>query len=158
MARNQTNDRLLTFKKAQGYLSDQGFPMSTNQVRNYARTNELIMAGVAEYTDPVTDETTKVIAQSALDRFIEWKRANPETQRGGRKSDGMKRYTVRIPVDQLDAVNELLANNGYPALEAPKIGTRKPRKAKSDAASNGTSEIQIGSDAELQELELIEVE
>lgn len=148
-----TTVKLLTFNKAQKYLAERGIELSTQQVRNLARSNALIMAGVQDYTDLVTESTAKVIDASAIDRYIDWKATNPEVARGGRKASAEKRYSAVYTPDQLAMINDWLTLNTLPVLEIP---VRKPRKAKIvDAnATNGT----VSSDIELSELELIEVE
>jgi len=167
MAREKTNGtvelpKLLTLKKAHAYLGSQGLEFSTQQVRNLARTNDLIKAGVQDYTDPVTEETTKVIDQSALDNYIVWRRENPDAVRSGRKSDpnAARKYSAAYTPDQLETINAWLNAANYPILEQP---TRKPRdpnapkrtrKSKNVDASNEPVQMEL---AEVSELELIEV-
>jgi hypothetical protein len=149
-------ERMFTINKAQKYFAENGIEIGTQQVRNLARTNALVMAGVQDYTDPVSEEQYKVITQSALDGYISWKRSNPDVVRGGRKSDGMKRYSGRFTADQVAAVNELLSSNGYTPLEIPVPVKRGPRKAKGEVAVAQVDGA-VSSDVELSELELIEV-
>lgn len=150
-------EKMFTINKAQKYLAENGMEIGTQQVRNLARTNELIMAGVTEYTDPVSEETYKVITQSALDGYIAWKRANPDQVRGGRKSDGLKTVKGRYSVEQLATINTLLSSNGFEPLAIPVPVKRGPRKAKnaSETPSNGVDSV--SSDVDLSELEMIEV-
>lgn len=157
MAKTDT-PKVFTINKAQKYLAEQGMEIGTQQVRNLARTNEIVMAGVTEYTDPVSDETYKVITQAALDGYMAWKRSNPEIGRGGRKSDGTKRYSGKYTADQVAAINTLLSSNGFKPLTIPvpvKRGPRKPKNVGSDEQSNGVADV--SSDVDLSELELIEV-
>lgn len=149
--------KLLTFNKAQKYLSDQGHTVSTQQVRHLARTNPIVSAAVEDYTDPITDASTKVIKQSALDEYLVWRIANPEgVGRGGnRKPDGAKRYSVVLTVQQLADANQALADQGLPGLEIP---VRKPRKAKDVSETQHTNGVaDVSSDVDLSELELIDI-
>lgn len=157
MAKSEVS-KLLTFNKAQKYLSDNGHTVSTQQVRHLARTNPIVSAAVEDYTDPITDASTKVIKQSALDEYLTWRAANPEgIGRGGnRKSDGAKRYSAVFTPDQLARANEVLMNAGLPVLEVP---VRKPRKVK-DANETQHTSNGVGietSDVDLSELELIDI-
>lgn len=150
------SEKMFTIKKAEKYLAEQGIGLGTQQVRNLARTNDIVMSGVQEYTDPISEETYKVITQSALDGYVAWKRANPDQARGaGRKSDGMKRYSQRYPVTEIDAINTLLTTNGHAPLEIPVPVKRGPRKAKNASATSENNSV--SSDVDLNELELIEV-
>jgi hypothetical protein len=158
MAKTET-PKLLTFNKAQKYLADQGLTLSTQQVRNLARKNEHVMAGVSDYTDPVTDSTAKVIDASALDRYITWRASNPESVgRGGRKPAAARPAHIMVDVSQLDALNAVLTANGFNVAEFP---VRKPRKSKkADASTNGvgpTFDDSVSSDVDLSELELIDI-
>lgn len=151
----KSNDKLFTFKKAQGYLAAQGLELSTQQVRNLSRTNPIVQAGVSEYTDQVTEDTVKVISQAALDAYIVWKRDNPESARGGRKASGTKRYGIVCTPDQFIEINEILGSRDLPTLVAPvKRGPRKPRVAQSDAPVSSDNAFD---GIEVSELELIEV-
>jgi hypothetical protein len=155
MARND-QAKVYTIKRAQGYLSAQGTEMSSQQVRNLARTNEIVSAGVTEYTDPVTEETYKVISQAALDQYIAWRKANPEgTSRRGRAATNERRYVVKLTTDQFTAANDALRAAGLPELSAPPKQVRKPRKA-AEGTSDGNG--MVSTDQPLEELELIEVE
>lgn len=150
--------KLLTFNKAQRYLSDNGHTVSTQQVRHLARTNPIVSAAVADYTDPITDASTKVIKQTALDEYLAWRVANPEGMgRGGnRKSpDGSKRYSAVFTPDQVTQINEWLQSAGFPVLEIP---VRKPRKAKEAGETQHTNGFEdVSSDIELGELDLLEI-
>lgn len=161
MAKSEPIVKLLTFNKAQRYLSDNGHTVSTQQVRHLARTNPIVSAAVEDYTDPITDASTKVIKQSALDEYLVWRRDNPEgVGRGGnRKPDGAKRYSAVFTPDQLASANAVLASNGLPVLEIP---VRKPRKVKAVSETpspNGVGPMfdGVSSDIELSELELIDI-
>src|SRR3990172_4345539 len=129
MAKSETQ-RVFTINKAQKYLAENGIEVGTQQVRNLARTNDIIIAGVTEYTDQVSDETYKVITQAALDGYVAWKRANPEVARGGRKGDGTKRYSGKYTPDQVASINSLLSANGFTPLVIPEVVKRGPRKSK----------------------------
>lgn len=156
MAKSESvTPKLLTFNKAQKYLAEKGIELSTQQVRNLARTNELVMAGVTDYTDPITDSTAKVIDAGAIDRYIDWRAANPEGVRSGRKSDGTRKYSVKLTADQFASANAVLASNGLPQLEIPIPVKRGPRKSKGEAPA--TDNGNVSSDVDLSELELIEV-
>ncbi len=155
MAKSESvTPKLLTFNKAQKYLADHGIELSTQQVRNLARTNATVMEGVTDYTDPVTESTAKVIDASALDAYVAWKASNPEVARGGRKPNAEKRYSGVFSVDQVAQANTLLSNAGLPTLEIP---VRKPRKAKNASETPATDNGSVSSDVDLSELELIEV-
>jgi hypothetical protein len=155
MAKTDT-PKVFTVNKAQKYLAENGIEVGTQQVRNLARTNEIIMAGVTEYTDQVSDETYKVITQTALDNYIAWKRSNPEVVRG-RKGDGTKRYSVRLTTAQLTHANVILQSAGLPGLEIPIPVKRGPRKPKNIDAVQSNGVADVSSDVDLSELELIEV-
>lgn len=152
------SEKMFTINKAQKYLAEQGMELSTQQVRNLARTNEIIMAGVQEYTDPVSEETYKVITQSALDGYVTWKRNNPDVARGGRKASNEKRYSAVFTAEQVAQANAWLTSQGFATLELP---VRKPRK---NRATDPSSEVAqpvvdgVSSDVDLSALELIEVE
>lgn len=157
MTKSETQ-RVFTINKAQKYLTEQGIEIGTQQIRNLARTNELVMAGVTEYTDQVSDETYKVITQVALDGYIAWKRSNPEIVRSGRRSGGLKKYSGRFTVDQIASINSLLSANGFTPLDISvpvKRGPRKSRNVGVTAPLNGFENV--SSDVDLSELELIEV-
>lgn len=156
MAKSEVSIKLLTFNKAQKYLADNGHSVSTQQVRHLARTNPIVSAAVEDYTDPITDASTKVIKQSALDEYLTWRAANPEGMgRGGnRKPDGSKRYSGVFTADQVAQINEMLATAGFPVLEIP---VRKPRKNASETPhTNGVDAV--SSDVEFEELELLTIE
>jgi hypothetical protein len=147
--------KLLTFNKAQKYLAEKGIELSTQQVRNLARTNDLIMAGVQDYTDPVTESTAKVIDASSIDAYVAWRASNPDVARGGRKPNNEKRYSGVFNPDQLARANALLANDGLPTLEIP---VRKPRKQELTGEIQSTNGVDaVSSDVDISELELIEV-
>ena len=148
--------KLLTFNKAQKYLADQGLTLSTQQIRNLARTNEVVMLGVQDYTDPVTDASAKVISAGALDDYLLWRASNPEgVGRGGRKARPDREARIWIDVTQLEALNALLTMNGFNAAAFP---VRKPRKSKDAGEVQHTNGIDaVSTDVDLSELELIEV-
>lgn len=155
MARNDNGSapKVFTVKRAHTYLNTNGIEMSSQQVRNLFRTNDIVSAGVGEHTDPVTEETYKVVSRDALEKYIAWKRANPESQRRGRAaSNGERKAFVMVKPADLEAVNALLTNAGYNAAAFPTRQARKPRNTASDAPV--TSDQPVNSD----ELELIEVE
>lgn len=157
MAKSETQ-RVFAVNTAQKYLVANGVAVGTQQVRNLMRTNAIVNAGVQDRTDEVRDETYKVITQSALDEYIVWKRANPEVARGGRRSDGLKKYSGRFTADQIASINALLSANGFTPLEIPvpvKRGPRKVKNADATAPLNGFESV--SSDVDLSELELIEV-
>lgn len=129
MAKSVETPKLLTFKKAQAYLASQGLELSTQQVRNLARSHDVVMAGVTEYVDPVTDETTRVIAQSALDDYLKWRAENP-----ARKPTKAKRAFFRIAPHRLDELNSILAANGFPSASFVTYKPRKSRNTSSEAA------------------------
>lgn len=155
-------DLELTYKKAQRYLETQGLTVSTQQVRNLARTNDIIMQGVHDYTDPVSEETHKVVFQSALDKYIKWRTENPESVgRAGRTAREDKRYYGNFTSAQLEQANQLLSNAGLPTLAIP---VRKPRKSKNvdgiaPERNNGMTEPSNNtfSNPDVGDLELIEV-
>ena len=148
--------RLLTFNKAQRYLADQGLTLSTQQIRNLARTNDVVMAGVSEYTDPITDSTAKVIEAGALDRYLTWRHDNPETVgRSGRVASPIREARIQIDVSQLDALNAVLTANGFTEAAFPVRKPRAPKVASDAPSTNGFEDV--SSDVDLSELELIEV-
>lgn len=150
--------KVKTFNQAQKYLADQGLTLSTQQVRNLARTNDVVMAGVSDYTDPVTEATAKVIEVNALDAYLVWRASNPEsTGRGGRKPAAARPAHIMVDVSQLEALNAILAMNGFNAAEFP---VRKPRKSKvvSETPAHTNGFESVSSDVDLSELELIAVE
>lgn len=153
----QEAPKVKTFNQAQKYLADQGLTLSTQQVRNLARTNEVVMAGVSDYTDPVTEASAKVITVDALDGYLAWRASNPEhVGRGGRKPAAARPAHILIDVAQLEALNAVLTANGFNAAEFP---VRKPRKSKavSETPAHTNGFEAISSDVDLRELELIEV-
>jgi hypothetical protein len=160
MAKSEPTVKLLTFNKAQKYLSDNGHTVSTQQVRHLARTNPIVSAAVEDYVDAVTEATAKVIRQSALDEYLAWRRDNPEhIGRGGnRKIAGPKPAHILVDAAQLNALNAVLTANGFNEAAFP---VRKPRKAKNASAStNGVAPMfddNISSDVDLSELELIDI-
>lgn len=155
MAKSETQ-RVFAVNTAQKYLVENGVTVGTQQVRNLMRTNAIVNAGVQDRTDEVRDETYKVITQSALDEYIVWKRANPEVARGGRRSDGTKKYSGKYTPDQIASINSLLSANGFPQLEIPIPVKRGPRKVKEVIVLlNGVDAI--SNDVDLNELKLIEV-
>lgn len=148
--------KLLTFNKAQTYLASAGLTLSTQQIRNLARANAVVMSGVQDYTDPVTDATAKVIASDALDRYMVWREANPESVgRGGRQAATAKPAHIIVDATQLEALNALLTMNGFNAAAFP---VRKPRKAKDTSVTPSTNGVDaVSSDVDLSELELIDI-
>lgn len=155
MAKQETV-KLLTFNKAQTYLAERGLTLSTQQIRNLARSNEVVMVGVQDYTDPVTDATAKVIDAGALDRYLTWREANPESiGRGGRKVAAARPAHIMVDVSQLERLNEVLAEAGFSAAAFP---VRKPRKAKNANNAPVTNGVDVVStDVDLSELELIDI-
>lgn len=152
-------DLELTYKKAQRYFESNGLTLSTQQVRNLARTNDIIMQGVHDYTDPVSEETHKVVFQSALDKYIKWRKENPESVgRAGRQAREDKRYYGNFTSAQIEMANHVLAGAGLPTLAIP---VRKPRKPKNvdgiapERSNNGATDTAAHPD--VGDLELIEV-
>lgn len=164
MARNTENGstpKVLTVKRAHTYINAAGLvdangkpiEFSSQQVRNLFRQNDIVKAGVTEYTDPVTDETYKVVGRDALDAFITWRKENPEgtAKRGRAASNGERKAFIMVKPSDLEAVNALLSNAGYNAAEFPKRQVRKPRNT-SDVVSSDQPVDGV------EDLELIEVD
>lgn len=153
--------RLFTVKKARIYLEQAGVKVGDQQVRNLMRTDARILEGLTEYTNPITDEVVKVVTGEALDSYVAWRAANPENvQRGGRKSDGLKRVNARMTDAQIAATNVWLNSQSFPELVAPVRKARDPnaprktRKGNTTTPDNGVHEV---AEQDLSELELIEV-
>lgn len=155
MAKSETV-RLLTFNKAQAYLADRGLTLSTQQIRNLAKSNEVVRDGVQDYVDPVTDASAKVIEAPALDRYLVWREANPEvTGRAGRRAATQRPAHILVDVAQLDALNAHLAIGGFNAAAFPVRKPRKPRNTSEAPATNGVDAV--STDVDLSELELIDI-
>lgn len=155
MAKQET-PRMLPFNKAQTYLAERGLTLSTQQLRNLARSNAVVLEGLKDYIDPVTDATAKVLMSDALDRYLVWRKANPESVgRGGRKVAAARPAHIMVDVSQLDALNAVLIANGFNAAAFPVRKPRKPKNANNGPATNGVDAV--STDVDLSELELIDI-
>lgn len=163
MAKSEVSTpKLFTVKKARIYLEQAGYKVGDQQVRVLFRTNEVLRGddeGVREYENPITEEKTQVATDFALDRYIAWKRENPEgLRKPGRKSDNLTKVEARMSAEQIANTNAWLDSMGYPNVTAHVVVKRGPRKNRNTGSTatpdNSSHEI---ADQDLSELELIEV-
>lgn len=153
----------LTFKRAQQYLASKGLELSTAQVRNIAKTSDLVEQ--IDYVDPITEETHKVLTRDSLDKYMKWRAENPQAiGRGGNRAAKDKRVDLRIPADRLDELNQVLAAAGFPAATLPVRKAADPNAPKrqykrrgSKADSNASNAQPEAIQPDINELELIEV-
>lgn len=149
----------LTFKRAQAYLVSKGLELSTAQVRNIARTSDLVE--VEEYVDQITEETHKVLKRDSLDKYFKWRAENPESvgRGGGRRAASGKRVILAIAPDRLDELNVVLTANGFPAASFPvrkPVDPNAPKRGRK--ARNATPDVQPEAyQTDISELEVLEV-
>lgn len=153
----------LTFKRAQQYLASKGLELSTAQVRNIAKSSDLVEQ--IDYVDPITEETHKVLTRDSLDKYMKWRAENPQvTGRGGNRAAKDKRVDLRIPAERLDELNEVLARNNFPAATLPVRKAADPNAPKRTYKRRGSNADNSANDAQpeavqtnISELEVIEV-